>query len=174
MQPDDPIALLLEGRYPDPQTGELLGAQSRSVVIEPSLDGAEAELVAALGLGPNLAVVSDVDTRAALGLRVERALGARFAVQSVVLGHRPHADTETLARVSELVAARTDAIVAVGSGTLNDLSKMAAFERGIPQLVFATAPSMNARMADTRVRTVAVCTHVLASIARLTTPITTG
>jgi glycerol-1-phosphate dehydrogenase [NAD(P)+] len=36
-----------------------------------------------------------------------------------------------------------DAIIAVGSGTLNDLVKMVALERGIPQLVFATAPSMN-------------------------------
>jgi glycerol-1-phosphate dehydrogenase [NAD(P)+] len=143
MPPDDPIALLLEGRYPDPETGELLRAQARSVVIEPSLDGAEAELVAALGLGPNLAVISDADTHAALGRRVERALAARFAVQSIVLGPRPHADTETLARVSELVAARTDAIVAVGSGTLNDLCKLVALRHACPQVVFATAPSMN-------------------------------
>ena len=141
--PGDPIALLLEGRYADPETGELLRAQSRSVVIEPSLDGAEAELVAGLGLGPSLAVISDEDTHAALGRRVERALGARFAVQSIVLGHRPHADAETLARLSALVEPRIDAIVAVGSGTLNDLCKLVALGRGCPQVVFATAPSMN-------------------------------
>src|SRR5262249_57360166 len=111
--------------------------------IEPSLDGAEAELVAALGLGPNLAVISDVDTHAALGHRVERALGAQFSVQSIVLGHRPHADTDTLARVRGMVEARVDAIVAVGSGTLNDLCKLVALGRGCPQVVFATAPSMN-------------------------------
>jgi glycerol-1-phosphate dehydrogenase [NAD(P)+] len=140
---DDPIALLLDGRYPDPETGALLGAQSRSVAIESSLDGAEADLVDALGLGKNLAVISDVDTHAALGLRVERALGARFAVQSIVLGRRPHADADTLARVGGLVAAGTDAIVAVGSGTLNDLCKLVALRRGCPQVVFATAPSMN-------------------------------
>ena len=143
MQPADPIALLLEGRYPDPETGELLRAQSRSIAIEPSLDGAEAELVGSLGLGPNLAVISDVDTRAALGLRVERALGARFAVQSIVLGHRPHADADTLARLIGLVEPRIDAIVAVGSGTINDLCKLVALRRGCPQVVFATAPSMN-------------------------------
>ncbi len=143
MPTDDPIALLLEGRYPDPETGALLGAESRSVVIEPSLDGAEAELVAALGLGPRLAVISDADTHAALGLRVERALGGRFAVQSLVLGRRPHADADTLARLGERVDPRADAIVAVGSGTLNDLSKLVALRRGRPQVVFATAPSMN-------------------------------
>lgn len=143
MPPDDPMALLLEGRYLDPQTGARLGAEARSVVIEPSLDGAEAELVAALGLGPRLAVISDEDTRAALGRRVERALGARFEVQALVLGRRPEADTETLARLVERVDARTDAIVAVGSGTLNDLCKLVALRRGCPQVVFATAPSMN-------------------------------
>ena len=143
MQVDDPIALLLEGRYPDPETGELLRAQSRSVVIEPSLDGAEAELCAALGLGRHLAVISDEDTHAALGRRVERALAARFAVQSIVLGRRPHPDVETIERALGLVDPRTDAVVAVGSGTLNDLCKVVALRRGCPQVVFATAPSMN-------------------------------
>jgi glycerol-1-phosphate dehydrogenase [NAD(P)+] len=37
-------------------------------------------------------------------------------------------------------------VVAVGSGTINDLSKMAALAHGCPQLVFATAPSMNGYM----------------------------
>jgi len=143
MPPADPIALLLEGRYPDPETGELLRAESKAVVIEPTLDGREADLVAALGLGGRLAVVSDVDTHAALGARVERALGARFTVQSVVLPHRPHADTATLAILDGRVDARTDAVVAVGSGTLNDLCKLVAQRRGCPQVVFATAPSMN-------------------------------
>jgi len=141
--PGDPIALLLAGQYPDPQTGERLGAAARSVVIDDSLDGREAELVAGLGLGPRLAVVADDDTYAALGRRVERALGARFTVQRVVLGHAPHADTATIARLVAVLPERIDAVVAVGSGTLNDLCKMAAIERGCPQVVFATAPSMN-------------------------------
>lgn len=139
----DPIALLLAGRYPDPETGAPLAAQARAVVIEPSLDGAEADLVAALGLGPALAVISDVDTHAALGARVERALGARFAVQSIVLGRRPVPDLATLARLEASVGPRVDAVVAVGSGTLNDLCKLVALRRGCPQVVFATAPSMN-------------------------------
>jgi glycerol-1-phosphate dehydrogenase [NAD(P)+] len=139
----DPVAQLLAGQYPDPQTGEPLGAAARSVVIADSLDEREADLVAALDLGPRLAVVADDDTFAALGHRVERALAARFTVQRVVLGRAPHADTATIARLAAAVDERTDAIVAVGSGTLNDLCKMAAIARGCPQIVFATAPSMN-------------------------------
>ncbi|MDX2089627.1 MAG: iron-containing alcohol dehydrogenase [Kofleriaceae bacterium] len=143
MPANDPIELLLEGRYPDPETGELLRAEARSVVIADSLDGAEADLVGALGLGTNLALVADATTFRVLGERVERALAGRFTVQRLVLGEAPHADSETIAYLARELAAGTDAVIAVGSGTINDLSKMVALGRGIPQLVFATAPSMN-------------------------------
>ena len=140
---DDPIALLLDGRYPDPGTGELLRAESRAVVIEDSLAGREAELLTALGLGPRLAVISDANTFAALGERIERAISGTFTVQRIVLDGVFDADIETIARLAAALDPRTDAVVAVGSGTLNDLSKMVALERGCPQAVFATAPSMN-------------------------------
>jgi glycerol-1-phosphate dehydrogenase [NAD(P)+] len=139
----DPIALLLAGRYPDPETGELLGAAAKAVAIEPTLDGQEADLVAALDLGRRLAVISDANTFDVLGHRVERALASRFAVQRLVLDRDTRAEPPTIARVVERLDAGTDAIVAVGSGTLNDLCKMVALARGIPQVVFATAPSMN-------------------------------
>src|SRR5690349_54661 len=136
----DPLGELLAGRYRDPRTGELLAAAARSVVIEDSLDGGEAELVEALGVGRRLAVVSDVDTFAALGERVQRALASRFTVLPVTLGREPHADVETLARLAAALDPRLDAVIAVGSGTINDLCKLAARDRGVPQLVFATAP----------------------------------
>jgi hypothetical protein len=77
----DPIARLLAGRYPDPETGEPLGVPARSV--DRGLAGRrEAELVAALDLGHHLAVVSGEATFAALGRRVERALASRFVVSA--------------------------------------------------------------------------------------------
>src|SRR5882724_5864496 len=109
----DPIAQLVAGAYRDPETGERLAAAARAVVIEDSLDGREADLVAALGLGDRLAVVSDDDTFAALGHRVERALAARFTVQRVVLGRAPHADGDTIARLTAALDPRTEAVVAV-------------------------------------------------------------
>lgn len=139
----DPIELLLAGQYPDPQTGELLGAESRSVVIADTLADRETELLAALGLGNRLAVVSDANTFAALGERVERAIEGTFTVQRIVLDGAFDADIETIVRLAAAIEPGTDAVVAVGSGTLNDLSKMVALERGVPQVVFATAPSMN-------------------------------
>jgi len=137
----DPIELLLGGRYPDPETGELLAAESRRVVIEDSLDGTERDLVTSLGLGTSFAVLCDTNTYDVLGMRVCKALEGAFTVTPVVLD-APHADSATVARLLTSIP-KVDAIIAVGSGTLNDLAKMVAFERGIPQLVFATAPSMN-------------------------------
>ncbi len=138
----DPIALLLAGRYPDPETGELLAADTLDVVIADSLDGREAELLRAHAFGDRIAVVSDRNTHAALGQRIERALTGAFAVQSVIVP-APHADAATVAQLGAAIAPDTHAIVAAGSGTLNDLSKMVASARGIPQFIFATAPSMN-------------------------------
>ena len=140
---DDPIEQLLAGRYPDPDTGELIASESRSVVIADSLEGREADVVDALDLGRHVAVISDVHTHAGLGRRVERALGGRFQVQSIVLPASPHADADTIATLVAAIEPGVDAIITVGSGTLNDVSKMVAIERARPQLVFATAPSMN-------------------------------
>ena len=140
---DDPLQLLLDGRYPDPETGELLGTATRAVVIEDDLDGSEVELLERLGAGPYLAVLSDPDTSAALGARVERALASRFRVQRLMLGRHPHPDDDTIARLRAELDPAVDAVVSVGSGTLTDLGKVLAFERRIPHAAFATAPSMN-------------------------------
>ncbi len=139
--PADPIELLLAGRYPDPETGELLAAESRAVVIENSLAGHEVDLIAALGTWSTIAVVSDHTTHALLGARIERAL-ARYTVQSIVLD-APHADDATAVALQAAFAPATDLVVAVGSGTINDLAKLAASRHGCAYAVFATAPSMN-------------------------------
>lgn len=142
MRAPDPIVELLAGTYADPATGAFLQADSRAVLIADTLDGAEADIVEALDLGDTFTVVSDRTTHAVLGARVERALASRFTVHSLVLD-APHADAETVTALAAAIPPGTSAIVAVGSGTLNDLGKAAALIRDLPQLVFATAPSMN-------------------------------
>jgi glycerol-1-phosphate dehydrogenase [NAD(P)+] len=139
---DAAIRALLEGTFPDPDGPGSLSVPTRSVVIAESLAGHEADLVAPLGLGRRLAVVSDPATHAALGARVERALAATAVVQSLVLPDGPHADLETVERLRRETPA-ADALIAVGSGTLNDLCKYAAARDGKPYAVFGTAPSMN-------------------------------
>jgi glycerol-1-phosphate dehydrogenase [NAD(P)+] len=59
-----------------------------------------------------------------------------------VLDGTPQPDLATVERVRRATAA-ADTLVAVGSGTINDLCKYVAATDGKPYVVFATAPSMN-------------------------------
>ena len=116
---------LLAGTFPDPDGGAPLQVDTKSVVIARSLAGSEGDIVQALGLGRTLALVSDEATHAVLGDRVERALTGKDKLINIVLPARPHADTAT---VEQLRAATVsaDALIAIGSGTINDLCKYAS------------------------------------------------
>ena len=132
---------LLEGRLADPDGGGTLAVPTRKVAIAANLAGRATALLADLGLGPRLAVVSDPRTRAVLGERVVAGLGGAN-ISELVLEEMPKPDGETVARV-RAATAEADALVAVGSGTINDLCKYAAFLDRKPYAVFGTAPSMN-------------------------------
>lgn len=136
------IKRLLAGTYVDPDTGKPVGVATKSLAIKPSIAGMEGDLVAALGFGKRVAVVSDRTTHAVLGGRVEAALEGRHAVQSVVFPEAPYPDDVTTEKIRRETAG-ADAIVAVGAGTINDLCKYASALDGKPYAIFATAPSMN-------------------------------
>ena len=132
---------LLEGRLADPDSAGMLAVPTRKVVIAADLADRATALLADIGLGPRLAVVSDPKTRAVLGERVVAGLGSAN-ISELVLGEMPKPDGETVARV-RAATADADALVAIGSGTINDLCKYAAFLDRKPYAVFGTAPSMN-------------------------------
>lgn len=134
---------LLGGTLPDPDGAGLLSVPTKSVVMAPSLDGAAADLAVRLGFSRRLLVVSDLTTQAILGQRIVADLSARFAVEHLILTE-PHADLDSIAQIEERQrSGSATALIAVGSGTINDLCKYAAHRQGIPYAVFATAPSMN-------------------------------
>jgi glycerol-1-phosphate dehydrogenase [NAD(P)+] len=135
---------LLRGTLPDPDSAGMLSISTRSVVIADSLRGAAAELLTSIGFGRRLLVIDDATTRPILGERVTAELSERFSVEELVLDGRPYADLETVEMIeARLAASGSHALVAVGSGTINDLCKYAGYRRKIPYAVFATAPSMN-------------------------------
>jgi glycerol-1-phosphate dehydrogenase [NAD(P)+] len=96
-----------------------------------------------LALPAPLLVVSDVHTTAAAGF-----------VPSPPFAHAEHLCFETSPKAdmatAEALTARArqfGAVLAVGSGTLNDLCKYAAYHAHVPYAVLATAPSMNGYVA---------------------------
>jgi glycerol-1-phosphate dehydrogenase [NAD(P)+] len=138
---------LLGGRWREPSSGRLVRLPVRRIAIEPSLDGAEADLIAPLALGARLALVSDPNTWEALGRRVAQALASIATVESVVV-EQPQADLSTVQELADSTRF-ADGLVAVGSGTINDLAKYLACTTGRPYAVFATAPSMNGYLTAT-------------------------
>lgn len=92
--------------------------------------------------GMKLAVVADHDAGVALGNHVGKALSGRFGASYVSLDGDVSATMERVEEVRRKTA-RADALVAVASGSVNDICKYAAHLDGKPYAVFATAASMN-------------------------------
>lgn len=139
---DNTIEEIVNGSFVDAETGQVVSVPVDAIVIAPNLDGSEQDLVKSLGFGTRLAVVSDLDTREALGRRVESALASIAIVNPITLPQKPHADMETAQQLQQK-SRLDDGLIAVGSGTINDLCKYAAHQTGKPYAVFGTAPSMN-------------------------------
>ena len=139
----DYISALVNREIRDPEDNQTIDVFVKSVVIDDSLDGKEADLTEALDVGKSFAIVSDRNTYKALGHRIEKALGGKFKIKNVSLGDNPKPDLETVESLKAQISADVDALIAVGSGTINDLCKFVAFQLHRPYAVFGTAPSMN-------------------------------
>ncbi len=104
------------------------------VVIGPTASTQLAE-VAGRYLGERPLVLADPDTWAASGQpKVNGALH--------LLDAHPHADDDTVESVRRALHGHTG-VLAIGSGTINDLAKRAAHLEGRPYVVLGTAASMN-------------------------------
>ncbi len=132
---------IVADRWLNPETGKAVTVPYDSVVIEPDLNGHEAHLVQALALGNSFTVVADAATWDAMGARVAKALAPLGPVKSLVL-ENPHADMATVADLTQKLAG-AEAVIAVGSGTINDLCKYVTGLEGRRYAVFGTAASMN-------------------------------
>jgi len=126
-----------------PPAADILKESGRTlphVVIAPSLQGREAALAKQSLPGETLLLVTDETLFPICGERIMQRLGEAYRVMPLVLPPLPRPDMEHVARIR---GHAFDAIAAVGSGTVNDLCKYAAFLAHKPYLAFPTAPSMN-------------------------------
>lgn len=138
---------LVRGEWVEPSTGRRHGIPIEEIVIRDSLDGAEAELVAARHPGQSLVVVSDPYTHEVLGRRVHTALRQAGHDVTDFVWHSPSCSNRGVDVVREATRGR-DALIAVGSGTVNDTVKYASWLDKRPYSVFPTSP-MNAYTTST-------------------------
>lgn len=130
---------LLDGRLQDPDGGGVLSIDIRSIVIGENLAEATRDLLSPLELGSRIALVADPGTWKAMGERI----AARLPDADVVmLGVHPHPDMDAVSDVRARTSGASG-LVAVGSGSINDIVKYAAHLDGRSYAVFGTAPSMN-------------------------------
>lgn len=105
----------------------------RETLIEPGLGNFATGLVSSLDIGKKFLAVADAAASEAFGHKFPHAL-------TLEAGAKP--SLETAGKIAD-AAKDFDFLVAVGSGSMNDLVKFASFSLGKPYAVFATAPSMN-------------------------------
>ncbi len=139
------------GRWVNPATGERSPrSATEKIVIAETLDGEEVSLLRSVGIsGGPVAIVADANTWEALGRRVHDAcLAGGLAVRETILDEEPHANLAMAAKLSDLVTG-VDHLVAVGSGTINDLCKYVTAQDGRTCSVFGTAASMDGYTSST-------------------------
>ena len=121
--------------------------RTRSVKIEPNVVERIPGLLPSLIPGERILLVADRNTWAAAGERLSDALGASHSIDCCLLrddssGHI-HASVDLVEEILAAYPDEYDGLAAVGSGTVNDLTRAVAHQRERPYFVFATAASMN-------------------------------
>lgn len=115
--------------------------------IEPNVVEQIPGLLPSLIPGERILLVADRNTWGAAGERLSAVLGASHSIECCLLredssGHI-HASVDLLEEILTAYPDEYDGLVAVGSGTVNDLTRAVAHRRERPYFVLATAASMN-------------------------------
>lgn len=113
-------------------------------VVEADALNAVADVARRHHLGPNLLLVCDDATWVAAGQQLQTALSSEYQVMPHSIGRAPYAKLSHVEPI--VISAKAHAIgslVAIGSGTVNDITKYAAHQLGCDYICVATAASMN-------------------------------
>ena len=137
----------LLGRTIPCECGRTHEIPTRVVASEPGAVARVPEIVRDLTDPARALVVADRRTWRAAGERVEASLRGTTSVDRTVVPDDAHgalhASEELVAQIEAAVPDRYGVYLAVGSGTINDLTKELAHRRGRPYVVVTTAASMN-------------------------------
>ncbi len=113
----------------------------RDIVIG---EGALGSLPAVCEGFASVLLVADRNTYAACGRETDAILGNVVESRHIFEGSGVVIpDEAAVSAIEEKLTGRTDLIVGVGSGVINDLCKFVGHKRGIPYIMVATAPSMD-------------------------------
>ena len=107
-------------------------------------NGAINELPAMTEGYKNILLVADENTRRACGDRVSELLSDKIYAELTFSGDGfVIPNEEAVARLESYVTGKTDLIIGVGAGVINDLCKYVSHDHSLPYFIVATAPSMD-------------------------------
>ncbi|APC40124.1 sn-glycerol-1-phosphate dehydrogenase [Clostridium estertheticum] len=94
--------------------------------------------------GMQVFIIEDTHTYEVAGKKVEELLKEKFKVSKYIFNEKHlHPNELTLGRLVLEIPVETDLVIAVGSGTINDISRFLGCKLGIPYVIVGTAPSMD-------------------------------
>jgi len=94
--------------------------------------------------GKKVFIIEDTHTYDVAGKKVEELLNNKFNVSKYIFTEEHlHPNELTLGRLLLEIPGDTSLIIAVGSGTINDISRFLSYKLGIPYVIVGTAPSMD-------------------------------
>jgi len=118
----------------------------QSITIGSGVSEQVAEIARPFEYG-RLLLVADTNTYRVLGARIENILKENGYDLKCFIYNTPDApltpDERALGRLFLEIGPDITAIIAVGSGTINDLARVPAFMMKIPYIIVGTAPSMD-------------------------------
>lgn len=131
----------LLGEKRDCECGKIHSCSIEKVVIE---KGALEKLPTLKSGYEKILLVCDENTYSVCGERVAELLSAKLE-NTVIFPGTPILipNEEAVARVNASITEKTDLIIGVGSGVINDLCKHVSFGASLPYYIVATAPSMD-------------------------------
>lgn len=147
--PGQVLKKILNGEWVDPATGRavIVPLTLKQVAIDYNAIKRIEKIASSANLGERLLIVSDENTHQVLGKEVFSLLEASCSCEELVLpcGVLPSGvlPTEQIIQSVQKAAKEKSGIIAVGSGTINDICKYASHLNGQPYIICATAPSMN-------------------------------
>lgn len=120
--------------------GKVHSCNIQSVIIR---RGALEELPILTNSYRSILLVCDENTRLVCGNEVSRLIHDKLESELTFGKELLVPNEEAVRRLDSYVSDKTELIIGVGSGVINDLCKYVSHARGIPYFIVATAPSMD-------------------------------
>jgi len=121
--------------------GKVHSSEVDKIVMYPGALPELPSVIAEMGKFKHIIMICDDNTYAVAGNRVEKMIACDQVIQ--LDPYHLHANERAVGEVQEKLNKEVDLLVAVGSGTIHDITRYVAYHRGVPFISVPTAASVD-------------------------------